>query len=102
MDRGVRVFVSILATAPEEGAVERAYHSISRELRGTPGLRGNELLRSLTEPRTFIVLSYWASLAAFQEWESGSSHRSTTAPLRPYRRRGDGPGFGIYEVWASY
>jgi heme oxygenase (mycobilin-producing) len=84
------------------GAVEEAYHAISQELTGTPGLIRNELLRSAADPREFVVLSHWESLAAFRTWESGAGHRAATSPLRPFQDRRRHPPFGIYQVSAAY
>jgi heme-degrading monooxygenase HmoA len=99
-----RVRVLVYAVAPESGdaAVEEAYHRISRELRGTPGLLGNELLRSLRDPRGFVVMSSWESLDAFGAWEAGSAHRSATAPLRPLQDGARPVRFDLYEVRAAY
>ncbi|OLT25797.1 antibiotic biosynthesis monooxygenase [Actinomadura sp. CNU-125] len=99
-----RLRVLLHATAPEEdpGAVEHAYHRISRALAGTPGLLGNELLTSALEPGRFIVMSEWESAEAFRTWEEGAGHRGTTAPLRPYQDRAMDRPFGIYEVTAAY
>lgn len=98
----VRVLVYAAAPTEEPEAVRHAYHQISAELDGTPGLLGNELMRSLTEPASYIVMSEWVSLDAFRTWETGASHRGTTAPLRPYQDSGRGSPFGLYEVTASY
>jgi heme-degrading monooxygenase HmoA len=90
--------VLLFATAPDgPGAIEEAYHRISRSLLGTPGLVRNTLLEQIGEPGRFVVFSEWASFDAFQAWEQGPDHRQLTAPLRPYR-----DGFGIYHVTAEY
>jgi heme-degrading monooxygenase HmoA len=96
--------VLIYAVAPEDspGAVAQAYHSVSQTLAGTPGLLGNQLLREVDGDGSFVVLSSWASLAAFKEWESGTGHRGATAPLRPYQDQRRGKPFGVYEVVAAY
>ena len=49
-------------------------------------------------------MSEWSSLEAFRTWDSGPSHTSATAPLRPYHSpdRGYGRAFGIYQVAAEY
>lgn len=98
----VRVLVYARTPAEDADAVAREYHKISKVLAGTPGLLGNELVRSVGEPGAFIVMSEWASLTAFQDWERGADHRQTTAPLRPYQDAGAGRTFGIYEVVAAY
>jgi len=97
----VRVLVHAAApsTGPEE--VSAAYHAVSRELAGTPGLLGNELLRSVSDPDRFAVLSEWRDPEAFEEWERGAAHRATTAPFRPLQTDGGG-AFGVYEVVDRY
>ncbi|MEV5985412.1 antibiotic biosynthesis monooxygenase [Streptomyces sp. NPDC052051] len=85
--------------APE---IEDAYHRISEGLAATPGLLGNELLRNLTEPGGWAVLSEWESLDAFHRWESGSAHRGTTSPLRPYQDRERSMPFALLEVTARH
>ncbi len=99
---GARVIVYL--RAPEDGpeAIEKAYHEISSTLTGTPGLLGNELLGSLTDPGGFAVLSLWSSLADFQKWEEGKEHRNATSPLRPFQDRDGQRHYGIYEVVADY
>jgi heme-degrading monooxygenase HmoA len=98
-----RVHVLLYARPPQSGAgaVEDAYHRISASLAGTPGLVGNRLMREVGGDG-FVVMSEWESIAAFQQWESGPTHRDTTSPLRPYQDRSRGRPFGIYEVVAAY
>ncbi len=98
-----RVIVWHKAPAGGPAELERAYHAISEQLAGTPGMLGNELLRSVQRPDRFAVLSEWETLAAFQAWEQGPDHRSYTSPLRQYqdRERVDGH-YEIYEVTAAH
>jgi heme-degrading monooxygenase HmoA len=98
----VRVLIQLRAPGGETGGILDAYHGISQALAGTPGLCGNELLRETTDGDGFLVLSEWTDLNAFRAWEQGSTHRDTTAPLRPYQDRRSGRSFGIYEVVADY
>jgi heme-degrading monooxygenase HmoA len=98
-----RVLIFYRAPASDPEAVERAYHDISPQMKGTPGLRRNELLRDVTEPDRYVVCSEWESLEAFQAWESGPDHRGRTSPLRPFQDRdGDRRHYGIYQVAAAY
>ncbi|WP_306212590.1 antibiotic biosynthesis monooxygenase family protein [Actinoplanes sp. RD1] len=99
-----RARVLIFAAAPvdDADAVGRAYHRISRELAGTPGLIRNELLRDTTDGSRFVVMSEWESLELFRNWERGAAHKGTTAPLRPLQDGSRGAAFGIYEVAAAY
>jgi heme oxygenase (mycobilin-producing) len=99
-----RVRVLVYATAADAGraAVEAAYHTISADLAGTPGLLGNTLMHSVHDEARFVVLSEWADLAAFRSWEAGAAHRQTTSPLRPFQDGSRGSAFGVYEVIAAY
>lgn len=96
--------VLLYASAPDAQptAVEQAYHAISPSLHQTPGLIYSELLRSVTDERSYVVMSEWASADHFWAWEAGAEHRTQTAPLRPYQDGRPGGPFGIYDVWASY
>lgn len=98
----VRVMLHLVEPTADPGAVESGYHQISRKLAGRPGLRGNELLRSMTDPQQFMVLSDWATKEAYVAWRDAPEHLAITAPLRPYWAA-DGPStFGVYEVVATY
>ncbi|MGX4692070.1 antibiotic biosynthesis monooxygenase family protein [Streptomyces sp. JNUCC 63] len=98
----VRILLYLRAADADVSAVAEAYHRISKDLAGTPGLLGNELLREVTDPGAYAVLSEWESIAAFRNWEAGSSHRGTTSPLRPYQD-GERPSpFALFEVTAAY
>lgn len=98
----VQVMVYVAPPPDEPDAVADAYRRISRALAGTPGLRGNRLLRSVHDARDCVVVSEWESLAAFRAWEAGESHRDTTAPLRPYQHDRKGSRFALYQVAAEY
>ncbi|MDA3647673.1 antibiotic biosynthesis monooxygenase [Saccharopolyspora indica] len=96
------VRVLIYHQADDAGTVEGAYREVSRRLAEVPGMLGNELLHSAFDRTGFVVLSRWADLAAFQEWERGAEHRDSTAPLRPFRDTRLEVPFGVYEVRATY
>ncbi|WP_430790400.1 antibiotic biosynthesis monooxygenase family protein [Actinoplanes sp. G11-F43] len=98
----IRVLIHAAAPDGEPDAVTAAYHRISTDLAGTPGLLGNELLRLTGDPEIFVVMSEWESLDAFRLWESGAGHRGVTAPLRRYQRAPGSRPFGVYEVAAAY
>lgn len=99
-----RAWVVLHLRVPQDGpaGIEAGYHEISNNLAGTPGLLRNDLLKHALDPTSFAVLSEWASLAAFHEWEKGASHRGTTSPLRAYQDSSKGAPFELYEVTASY
>ncbi|WP_216215915.1 antibiotic biosynthesis monooxygenase family protein [Amycolatopsis aidingensis] len=97
---GVRVL--IYNSTPDLSGIESAYHRVSEALLGTPGLLGNELLRSLHDPAGFVIASSWESVEAFREWERGADHRTVTAPLRRFRDTSVPRPFGVYQVSAAY
>jgi heme-degrading monooxygenase HmoA len=97
-----RVLLYCRADGADEPRVVQAYHEISRNLAGTPGMLRNELLRDVLDPASFVVLSEWESLAAFRSWEEGSAHRGTTSALRPYQDHSRGRPFALYGVHAAY
>jgi len=99
---GAEVRVLVYHATEDVAGVHRAYHQVSGVLGGVPGMLGNELLRSEPDPTGFVVVSRWADLAAFHQWEQGPAHRDSTAPLRPYRDTRLARPFGIYHVEASY
>lgn len=100
MSGGVRVLLYHEAEEPHR--IEAAYHESSARLAGVPGLLGNELLRSISDPSGFVVVSSWSDVTAFQEWERGAEHRGQTAPLRPFRDKRLSRPFDIYQVRAAY
>ncbi|WP_308249858.1 antibiotic biosynthesis monooxygenase family protein [Sphaerisporangium fuscum] len=100
--RPVRVVVWYRAPEGEDEAVQAAYHGISQAMAGTPGLLGNELLRSVTDPSAFAVMSHWEDFEVFNRWERGPSHQTTTAPLVPYLGKAPDRHFELYEVTAAY
>jgi heme-degrading monooxygenase HmoA len=102
MDATVLVLLYVADPEGTHGSVEAAYHAVSRALRGTPGLAGNVLLRSVDDPRAFVIVSRWTDINAFRTWEKDAAHRATTAPLRPLQIPAGGTTFGIYQVTASY
>ncbi|KNB50325.1 antibiotic biosynthesis monooxygenase family protein [Streptomyces caatingaensis] len=100
MSGGLRVMLHHVTD--DVPGIESAYHEASSRLAGVPGLLGNELLRSVHDPRGFVVVSSWRDVAAFRAWERGAAHRDQTAPLRPYRDLSLERPFGVYRVTAAY
>jgi heme oxygenase (mycobilin-producing) len=94
--------VLVYHAADDASAIDEAYHQVSRKMASVPGMLGNELLHSLPDPTGFIVMSRWANIDAFQEWEQGPDHLDTTALLRPFRDPRMTTPFGIYRVTARY
>ncbi|MFJ3904252.1 antibiotic biosynthesis monooxygenase family protein [Streptomyces sp. NPDC090025] len=101
----VRIMLHLRPSPADPAAVDavtEAYHRISKDLAGTPGLLGNELLRIMTDQGAYAVLSEWESMAAFRDWEAGSAHRGTTSPLRPFQDTERPSPFALFEVLAAY
>lgn len=97
-----RVRVLLYLRGADSEPIERAYHRISGTLAGTPGLLGNELLRSPHDPAELAVLSEWASLEEFDAWERGPDHRASTAPLRDHQDGTRAKPFAIYQVVSEH
>lgn len=102
MTQRVRILLYHRVPPAGIGAIEKAYREISEELAGTPGLLGNELLRSLIDPDVFVVLSEWQSIEAFNSWDKGPDHKGQTSPLRPYQDRTREKPWEILAVTDSY
>lgn len=102
MNATVLVFLYVTDANDTPGSVETAYHLVSQELQGTPGLADNALLRSVDDPRVFVIMSRWTDIDAFRVWEQSAGHRATTAPLRPLQTSKGAATFGIYQVAAWY
>lgn len=93
-----KVRVLVWYRAADHERIVRAYQQVDAVLAGTPGLVSSELIRSVTDPDSYAVLSEWQSLEALRSWESGQGH-GTPEPLRIFSDRGrPGGGFGIYQV----
>jgi heme-degrading monooxygenase HmoA len=97
-----RVRVLLFHEAETPDGVTEAYHAVSADLAGTPGLLGNELLTAVNDPTWFLVMSEWADLDSFTTWEQGAAHKGTTAPLRQYRDTRMTRPYGIFKVDAEY
>jgi heme-degrading monooxygenase HmoA len=98
----IRVLVFRAAPADSSSDLEQAYHQVSQTLQAIPGLLGNELLRSVTQPNGFVIMSEWESLEAYLAWENDPVHGNKTSPLRPYLDPDRNKQFEVYEVIAAY
>jgi heme-degrading monooxygenase HmoA len=97
-----RVRVLLFHEVHDPEAVTAAYHAVSAELAGTPGLLSNELLTCVHDPTWVLVMSEWTDRASFDAWEQGAAHKAQTSPLRPYRDTRMPRPFGIFEVLATH
>ncbi|MFD5089256.1 antibiotic biosynthesis monooxygenase family protein [Amycolatopsis thailandensis] len=102
MSGRVRVLVWHRAGTSGADPIADAYHEVSRELLGVPGLLGNELLGAAVDRDVLVVMSEWESMEAFSAWEKGAGHRGTTAPLRPFRDHTRPVPFDVLTVLAEY
>ncbi|SFQ64853.1 Heme-degrading monooxygenase HmoA [Amycolatopsis arida] len=97
-----RIRVLLFHRAADRDAIAAAYHQVSEDLAGTPGLVSNEFLGSVHDSTEFLVMSEWTDQAAFDRWEQGASHKDSTAALRPFQDSRREPSFGVYRVQARY
>lgn len=98
-----RVLIWYRAPKDDSSAVERSFHEVSPQLKGTEGLLRSELLRSLIDADSYLVASEWRDLDAFRVWESGPDHRGQTSPMRPYQDREPRTAhWAVYTLVAEY
>jgi len=79
-----RVMVFARIAPSDRHDFEKAFESVSRRVKGTPGHLGDELLRSDDDPGAYVLLSEWESREAFLTWEDAPVHREATTPMRPF------------------
>jgi heme-degrading monooxygenase HmoA len=77
------------------------YRMISKELVGTPGMLGNEFLRSKDESGVIVVTSYWESHQQLRDWVRSASH-DKTAPLSPYLDRDREHPYETFDVLSAF
>jgi heme-degrading monooxygenase HmoA len=65
-------------------AFEAAFTTVSNSVVGTPGHVKDELLRDISDPAAYVLMSEWISKEAFLNWEQSSIHMQKTLPMRPY------------------
>lgn len=98
-----RVLIWYRAPKDDPSAVERSFHEVSPQLKGTEGLVRSELLSSPLDPDSYVVASEWRDLDAFRTWESGPDHRGRTSPMRPFQDREPRTAhWAVYTVVAQY
>lgn len=83
---GLRVVIYHRVPPEGPGVLVRGHRELRSTLDGTPGLLGDELLFSRSEPGVACLIMYWADLASFERWER-DLHSGAPSPLRPYQDR---------------
>jgi heme-degrading monooxygenase HmoA len=71
--------------AGREAEFEDVWRAIAAKVRAEPDNRGQALLRPQTQPRTFVIVSDWATEASFRAFEKSPAQAELTAPLRELR-----------------
>jgi heme oxygenase (mycobilin-producing) len=93
----VRVMVfGKLHREEDRDAFEATITAVSSTIKGTTGYMRDELLRDAGDPRSYVMMSEWASREAFLGWEKSVIHKQNTSPLRAYWRAET--NFKIYDV----
>lgn len=83
---------------PEQGPrFEAVFEGVAEQVRDTPGMTANLLLREQGEPGSYVVVSEWESREAFLAWEEDPSHREVTKPLQAFWS-GAGTKRRVYDV----
>jgi heme-degrading monooxygenase HmoA len=89
------VFVDLEPSQGEE--FESTFAGVAEQVRDTPGLLANVLLRDPNSPGSYIVVSEWETKEHFLAWEDVPSHRALTEPLQAFWS-GAGTRRGLFEV----
>ncbi|MFA1538383.1 antibiotic biosynthesis monooxygenase family protein [Actinomadura monticuli] len=98
-ERPVRVVVHYRDPRGPTGAVTDAYRQAGRQLRGTPGLIGHELLEVQERDGRYALVMAWRDLASYRDWERSLRAAGHPSPLRPYQDRTRPAGhYEVYEV----
>ncbi|WP_322758976.1 antibiotic biosynthesis monooxygenase family protein [Frankia sp. Cr2] len=82
MTARILVFASVAPHLAHE--FEQAYVQVTAQMKGTPGLLGDELLRDPDGSGRYLLLSEWESEAQFRAWEDAPGHHELTSPMTPY------------------
>ncbi len=101
MSEQVRVILWYRVPKEEVQPLADTYRQISEQLVGTPGMLGNELLRSQVNETTLMVTSHWESQWHLDRWVHSSSHRHTS-PLRPYLDTGRQHPYETFNVISAF
>lgn len=83
---GLRVVVYHRVPAEGLQVLVDGHRKLRSTLDGTPGLLGDELLVSRSEPGIVCLVMYWADLPAFERWER-DLHSGAPSPLRAHQDR---------------
>jgi heme-degrading monooxygenase HmoA len=79
-----RAFVFVDIDPADGERFEQTFAGIAEQVRETPGLLANILLRDAQKPGSYIVVSEWDSRESFLAWEEEPSHRELTKPLQAF------------------
>jgi heme-degrading monooxygenase HmoA len=80
----IRVMVHAKVEEGTQAQFEAAFEQVRRNVAGTPGHLGDELLSAVDDPTAYILLSRWESREQFLAWVDAPIHRQLTVPMRPY------------------
>lgn len=80
----IRVICRATIAPEHQEAFERAYLTVTANVRGTPGHVRDELLRSLEDHDTYLLLAVWESEELFRAWADDPRHIEESAPMFPY------------------
>ena len=95
-----RAFVFVDVDPADGDRFEQTFADVAEQVRDTPGLQANILLRDAQKPGSYIVVSEWDSRDSFLAWEDEPSHRELTKPLQAFWS-GAGTRRHLYEVAVS-
>jgi heme oxygenase (mycobilin-producing) len=77
-----RVLFLVRVPLDRSAAFLEAYEKIRYSVaEGVPGHLVDQVCRSDDDPEQWLITSEWETLAAFEAWESSTSHRELVRPL---------------------
>lgn len=83
-----RVMLRLSVIDGKEAEFEKTWHSVGSVITDQPANRGQWLLRSNDEPRTYYIMSDWVSEPEFRAFERSEGHLQHRVKLHPFRDGG--------------
>lgn len=80
----VRVICKATIAPEHQDAFERAYQEVTAKVHKAPGHIRDQLLRSVEDGTTYILLAEWESEELFRAWADDPQHIKDSAPMFPY------------------
>lgn len=78
-----RVVFHVRLKNGREGDFLRAYEAVRSSVAGgVRGHLGDQICKSIDDPRDWLITSEWEAIDCFLDWERDPEHRALVAPMR--------------------